>query len=132
MDQLRSNFMRVSFFEKDQTITTIRHINGAAFTRTMTTADRFASEWQPILGVVHHRLQRPQLEAAFDAFVQVPASRCLSAFDNGMLIWVISLTEVITAIKGLNRHKAAGMDGLNNDFFQGLSGGHGSCYGGHW
>ena len=45
MDQLRRNFNRVSIFEKDQTITTIRHINGAAFTRTMTTADRCASEW---------------------------------------------------------------------------------------
>uniref|UniRef100_A0AAV1U726 Uncharacterized protein n=1 Tax=Peronospora matthiolae TaxID=2874970 RepID=A0AAV1U726_9STRA len=86
----------------------------------MTTADRFASEWQPILGVVHHQLQRPQLEAAFDAFVQVPAIRRVSAVDNGMLVKDISSTEVITAIEGLIRHKAAGMDGLNNDFLETL------------
>ena len=65
---------------------------------------------------MHHKLQRPQLEAAFDAFIQVIANRCVSAFDNGMLMKTISLNEVITAIEGLNRHKAAGTDGLNNVF----------------
>ena len=116
MDQLWRKFKRVSIFENDQTITTIRHINGSAFTRTMTTADRFASEWQYILGVVHHKLQRSQLEAAFDVLVQVPANLCVSAFDNGIRMTTISLNEVITAIKDLNRHKAAGTDGINNDF----------------
>ena len=30
----------------------------------------------------------------------------------------ININEVIEAIDALNRHKAAGTDGLNNDFFK--------------
>uniref|UniRef100_A0AAV1V5A9 Uncharacterized protein n=1 Tax=Peronospora matthiolae TaxID=2874970 RepID=A0AAV1V5A9_9STRA len=71
----------------------------------MTTADRFALEWQPILGAVRRQLQRPQLVSAFDAFIQVPANRCVSAIDNGMLMKAISLTEVITALRALSGTK---------------------------
>ena len=46
MDQLRWNFKRVSNNECDQTVTSIRQINGAAFRREMTIADRFASDWR--------------------------------------------------------------------------------------
>ena len=50
--------------------------------------------------------------------MQIPVARRLSAADNGLLLQEILPEEVIQAIKALNRHKAAGADGLNNDFFQ--------------
>ena len=85
----------------------------------MTTADRFASEWQSILGVVH-RTTTPytHMGREFDDFVQIPGSRRVSAFDNGIPMSEIDLSEVIVAIEGLNRHKAAGADGINNDLFK--------------
>ena len=118
IEQIRWNFKRVSVFERDQTVTSIRNINGAAFTRGMTTTDRFASEWQPILGAVHNSAPPQLLDAQFDDFVTIPESRHLSATDNGLLMREININEVIEAIDALNRHKAAGTDGLNNDFFK--------------
>ena len=118
IEQIRWNFKRVSVFERDQTVTSIRNINGAAFTRGMTTTDRFASEWQPILGSVHNSAPPQLLDAQFDDFVTIPESRHLSATDNGLLMREININEVIEAIDALNRHKAAGTDGLNNDFFK--------------
>ena len=72
IEQIRWNFKRVSVFERDQTVTSIRNINGAAFTRGMTTTDRYASEWQPILGAVHNSAPPQLLDAQFDDFVTIP------------------------------------------------------------
>ena len=84
----------------------------------MSAADRFASEWKPILGAVHNSASPQLLDVQFDAFIKVPDTRQLSAIDSGMLMREICLNEVIDAIGALNRHKAAGADGLNNDFFK--------------
>ena len=84
----------------------------------MTTADRFASEWTPILGVVHHSTPFEHMATELDTFVQVPADKRISAADNQGLMRAISTDEVIQAISALNRHKAAGADGLNNEFFK--------------
>ena len=106
------NYKRVSNYEKDQTISTIRHITGAAFKREMTTADKFASEWKPIFGVIHNMSSTEHLDTAFDEFVQIPASRHASDRNNGQLMGAITMEEIIQAISKLNRHKAAGADGL--------------------
>ena len=117
MEQIRWNFVRVFMFERDQTITSIRNINGALFTRGMTTVDWFASEWQPILGAVHNSAPPQLLDSHVDDFGMIPESRHLSATDNSLLMHEICLNEVIEAIDALNRHKAAGTDVLNNNFF---------------
>ena len=86
MDQLRWNFKRVSNYECDQTVTSIRQVNGAAFRREMTIADLFASEWRPILGEVHHTTPTERMLSAFDDFVQIAASRCVSPANNERLL----------------------------------------------
>ena len=92
---------------------TIRHITGAAFKREMTTADKFALEWKPIFGVIHNMSSTEHLDTAFDEFVQIPASRHASDRNNEQLMGAITMEEIIQAISKLNRHKAAGADGLN-------------------
>ena len=116
MDQLRWNIKRVSNCECDQTVTSIRQINVAAFRREMTIADRFESEWRPIMVEVHHTTPTERMISAFDDFVQIPASRCVSPANNERLLMDISLDEVVQDVNALNRHKTAGADGLNDDF----------------
>ena len=84
----------------------------------MTATDRFASEWQPILGAVHISSPPQLLDAQFDAFVTIPESRHLSAADNNLFIHEICLNEVINAIDALNRPKAAGTGVIHNDFYK--------------
>ncbi|KAE9036079.1 hypothetical protein PR001_g9006 [Phytophthora rubi] len=118
VEQLRWQFKRISNWERDQRITTIRQVNGAAFRREMTVADKFASEWKPILGKTHNTTPSDEHGTEFDQFVQIPANRRISEADNEKLMAEITQEEVIKAIAALNRHKAAGADGLNNDFFK--------------
>lgn len=84
----------------------------------MTTATKFATEWKPILGEKHNYIHGAELEREFDKFVTIPADRLHSGDDNTMLMKEITHEEVIQAITALIRHKAAGPDGLNNDFFK--------------
>ena len=84
----------------------------------MTTADRFASEGQPILGAVHNSAPPQLLDAQFNDFVMIPESRHLSATDYSLLVHEICLNKVIKAIEALNRHKAAGTDLIHNDFYK--------------
>jgi len=114
-EQLRWNFKRISTWEKDKSIAEIQQLHGAPFTRDMTTSDCFASEWKPIFGIIHNALAGAELENEFDKFVHIPLARRLSSEQNSCLMQPIK-TEVIQAIVALSRHKAAGGDGLNNDF----------------
>ncbi|KAG1698206.1 hypothetical protein DVH05_015196 [Phytophthora capsici] len=118
MEQLRWSYKMVSNWEKDQTISAIRCIHGKPFTREMSTATKFSSEWGPILGEVHNTVAPAELEARLDAFVRIPVDRNISDQQNMLLMKEITKDEVIVAIDALNRHKAAGGDGLNNDFFK--------------
>ena len=83
----------------------------------MTLASKFALEWNPVFGVAHHTTSFDRMATELDQFVQIPVDRRLSAADNVSLLRVISSDEVILAITALQRHKEAGADGLNNDFF---------------
>jgi hypothetical protein len=69
------------------------------------------------MGTVHNSVHGVELEQRFDAFVPIPEKRKLSNQDNSLLMQVITTDEFIRAIAALNRHRAAGPDGLNNDFF---------------
>ncbi|KAL4163946.1 hypothetical protein KRP22_004570 [Phytophthora ramorum] len=118
MEQIRWNYKRVSNWERDQTISTISRLNGKEFTREMTIVDRFGSEWKPILGKEHNEIKSEAMEAEFDAFVTIPAERKVTEQGNQLLMRPITTDEVIEAFDALNRHKAAGPDGLNNDLFK--------------
>ncbi|KAE9016290.1 hypothetical protein PR003_g4032 [Phytophthora rubi] len=110
-EQLRWSFKRVSNWERDQTITEIRNVNGKPFTREMTTADRFGSEWEPILGHDHSTVKSADLEAELDKFVRIPDDRRVTQQQNAGLMSEITTDDVVQAIAALNRHKAAGPDG---------------------
>jgi hypothetical protein len=117
-DQLRWEFKRVSNWERDQKVTTIRCINGEPFKREMNIATKFSSEWKSILGVIHSAVEIADLEEEFDRFVSIPTSRRVTQQQNTALMQEITEDEVIQAVTALKRHKAAGPDGLNNDFYK--------------
>ena len=48
----------------------------------------------------------------------MPTERMLTQNDNELLMEPFSLAEVLQAIASLSRHKAAGEDGLSNDFIK--------------
>ena len=58
------------------------------------------------------------MRQAFEAFVTIPANRKMTLIENSSLLQPICLDDVVAAIAGLHRHKAAGPDGLNNDFYK--------------
>ncbi|KAF1791582.1 hypothetical protein GQ600_26482 [Phytophthora cactorum] len=70
-DRVRWQFRRISDWGKDRTVTSIHPINGAAFGRNMSTVDKFASEWKPILDQRHSKIAREDLAEEFDAFVSI-------------------------------------------------------------
>lgn len=84
----------------------------------MTTADKFASEWSPLLSSIHRQVPLEELPAAFKAFVKIPEERFLTANDNQDLLADFTESEVLEAVAALSRQKAAGPDGLNNDFYK--------------
>ncbi|KAE9299141.1 hypothetical protein PF008_g23329 [Phytophthora fragariae] len=118
MDHMRWEFKRVSNWEKYQTISAIKQMHGEKFRREMNIASKFGSEWKPVLGTAHNAFHGMALEVEFDKFVTIPNERRLTPADNRHLMQEITQEEVILAIRSLNRHKAAGPDGLNNDFFK--------------
>jgi len=113
-EQMRWQFKRASNWERDQTIHDLHHIHGQGFQRNMNMATKFSTEWLPILGEVHSSIADTELEREFDAFVTIQ----LKAEHNTALLHEITPQEVIRAVASLNRHKAAGPDGLNNDFYK--------------
>lgn len=76
----------------------------------MTLADRFASEWVSILGVVHNTMPTAHMKTEFDKFVRIPDTRRVSTADDRQLLKAISIDEAIQAVHALNRHKAAEAD----------------------
>ena len=72
----------------------------------MSIADKFASEWAPVLS------------SSRQIFVTIPEAKRLSHFDNEHLLRPITEAEVLYVVKVLSRHKAAGQDRLNNDYYK--------------
>ena len=50
--------------------------------------------------------------------MRVPSALKLSGDDNMAIFSCVTEAEVLTAVTSLSRHKAAGPDGLNNDFYK--------------
>ena len=113
MESIRWQFKRASNWEKDQSITGLNRIHGQPFRQGDTVANKFASEWSPIFSQTYNTIHVSDLKQALLGFITMPPDRILSQADNGVLMSPFSLLEVIQA-----RHKAAGPDGLNNDFLK--------------
>ncbi|GMF54113.1 unnamed protein product [Phytophthora fragariaefolia] len=77
---------------------------------------------RPILGEEHSTVVESELDEEFDKFVQIPSNRRISPQQNQELLQEITEGEARQAIAALNRHKAAGPDGLNSDFFKDAEG----------
>lgn len=84
----------------------------------MAIAGKFASEWSPILSAIHRREPLEVLPSAVQRFVRIPTERILLKADNEALLAKFSEAEVLAAVSSLNRHKSAGPDRLNNDFYK--------------
>ena len=82
----------------------------------MSIADKFTSEWSPVLGAVHRVEPLAAIPGALLDFVSAPTDRLISTAANNGLMLDFTETEVLQAITELSRHKASDPEGLNNDF----------------
>lgn len=62
----------------------ILRATGVPFQRGMSLADKFASEWRPILGEIHIINPLAHLEVRFDHFVHIPTACRVSANEQIM------------------------------------------------
>ena len=81
-DSLRWQFKRFSNWEKDQTISILKLINGQAFRNWDTLANQFASEWRPILCQSHRTVPSTAMRQALHDFVTMPTERMPTQNDN--------------------------------------------------
>ena len=77
-EQLRWFYGQVAVWERNHTVTITLRLHGSCFTRKMTIADKFASEWYTVLEVIHRKEPRETLPSAIRKFVRLPADRVLS------------------------------------------------------
>ena len=84
----------------------------------MSIADKFASEWAPVLSGCHRTALLPLLASDLLEFASVPPEQRLTSDDNKRLLRPITDAEALAAVVKLHRRKSAGPDGLNNDFYK--------------
>ena len=118
MNRLRWSYQRIANWERDQHVTSLQARHGQAFMRSMSIADKFASEWAPVLSGCHRTTPLPLLASELRAFASVPPVQRLTSDDNERLLRPFTDAEVLAAVVRLNRRKSAGPDGLNNDFYK--------------
>ncbi|KAF1319936.1 hypothetical protein FI667_g12727, partial [Globisporangium splendens] len=76
------------------------------------------AEWNQITGQSHSTVPPQKAEQRFDALVYIPETRKVTEAQNQDLMAPITEKEVREAIATLHRHKAGGVDSLNNDFYK--------------
>ncbi|KAF1324791.1 Rxlr effector protein, partial [Globisporangium splendens] len=81
-------------------------------------AAEFKFEWHQITGQSHAAVPPQKAEQRFDALVYIPGTRKVTEEQNQDLMAPITEKEVREAIAALHRHKAGGVDSLNNDFYK--------------
>ncbi|OWZ17931.1 RxLR effector protein [Phytophthora megakarya] len=146
-DQIRWLFKRTAIWERDQTVSHIqappdthfdedlpiperfsqvwskllgkRHSN-THFDEDLPIPERFSQVWSKLLGKRHSKLDAVEMKNAVAEFAVVPPERKVREQDNKQLMAPIAEDDLLAAIKELERHKAGGEDGLNNDFSKDL------------
>ena len=94
-DSLRWQFKRFSNWEKDQTISILKLINGQAFRNWDTIDNQFAFEWRPILCQSHRTVPSTAMRQALYDFVTIPTERMLTQNENELFMEPFSLAEVL-------------------------------------
>lgn len=117
-EDLRWLYKNTSVREKDQTVSQIIVPNGSEVHPGTTIPDNFAIVWRRILGVEHREVLLSDLERKVAELFTISNTRQVSAEQNKILLAQIVESEILAAIKRLDRCKAAGSDGLNNDYFE--------------
>ncbi|KAF1328481.1 Rxlr effector protein, partial [Globisporangium splendens] len=76
------------------------------------------TEWHQISSRSHDMVPLHKAEQRFDALVYIPETRKVTEAQNQDSMAPITENEVREAIAALHRHKAGGVDSLNNDFYK--------------
>ncbi|EGZ30441.1 hypothetical protein PHYSODRAFT_411873, partial [Phytophthora sojae] len=118
---IRWLFKRTAVWERDQTVSTIQAPSGKTFDESLAIPERFSRVWATIMGQRYSCLTPQQMEAALKAFATVPLERRVQLEDNKRLLVPITEDDLLAAVADLQRNKAGGEDGLNNDFYLDLA-----------
>ncbi|KAF1314922.1 Rxlr effector protein, partial [Globisporangium splendens] len=114
---VRHFFQRVSNWLRDQSISDLTPEFGEQNPGECL-ADVMADGWSAIFGQTHATVTGRQREQLFDKLLSVPRERHITKEWNQVLMSPICEEEVKRAVKALQRFKAGGLDGLNNDFYK--------------
>ena len=80
-----------------------------------------AREWSTLLSKVHSTTTKQEKRTYLDKQINWKQIPTVNADDNARLMEEIQIEEVQQAIRSLHRGKAAGSDGLTNDFYKDFS-----------
>ncbi|KAF1333494.1 Rxlr effector protein, partial [Globisporangium splendens] len=115
---VRHFFRRIANWQRDQTISRLEPTPGRYHPPNVSLADIMGAEWHQITGQSHATVPPHKAELRFDALVYIPETRKVTEAQNQDLMAPITEKEVREAIAALHRHKAGGVDSLNNDFYK--------------
>ncbi|KAF1324648.1 Rxlr effector protein, partial [Globisporangium splendens] len=115
---VRHFFRRITNWQRDQTISRLEPTPGRYHSPNASLADIMGAEWHQITGQSHAAVPPQKAEQRFDALVYIPETRKVTEEQNQDLMAPITEKEVREAIAALHRHKAGGVDSLNNDFYK--------------
>ncbi|KAF1323645.1 Rxlr effector protein, partial [Globisporangium splendens] len=115
---VRHFFRRIANWQRDQTISRLEPTPGRYHSPNASLADIMGAEWHQITGQSHAAVPPQKAEQRFDALVYIPETRKVTEEQNQDLMAPITEKEVREAIAALHRHKAGGVDSLNNDFYK--------------
>ncbi|KAF1313879.1 Rxlr effector protein, partial [Globisporangium splendens] len=115
---VRHFFRRIANWQRDQTISRLEPTPGRYHSPNASLADIMGEEWHQITGQSHAAVPPQKAEQRFDALVYIPETRKVTEEQNQDLMAPIAEKEVQEAIAALHRHKAGGVDSLNNGFYK--------------
>ncbi|KAF1336407.1 hypothetical protein FI667_g294, partial [Globisporangium splendens] len=115
---VRHFFRRIANWQRDQTISRLEPTSGRYHPPNVSLADIMGAEWHQITGQSHATVLPYKAELRFDALVYIPETRKVTEAQNQDLMAPITEKEVREAIAALHRHKAGGVESLNNGFYK--------------
>lgn len=102
-------------------MTRINATTGPPFAAELSIPDRFAVTWASILGHSRREVASSDLLMEVRRFMDIPANRKVTDSQNKDLLAEIVQEDAEWAIKSIDRRKAAGQDGIGNDFYKDFS-----------
>ncbi|GMF48220.1 unnamed protein product [Phytophthora fragariaefolia] len=116
-DKVRWRFRRTAIWERDQRVTAISAPPSKTSLNRPVVCQHLGATVQ----------QEPQIHtnpgtgSSHRQIVRIPPDRKVSHSNNELLMAEIDEAELTQAVRSLQRHKVAGPDGLNNDFYKDLT-----------